>query len=90
MVQIKLDQLDINVVDHRAFLVSTHGKKCSYPFMTDVVGVIHHDQLRKPFYRHGHTDRRDIGVAARRITIQDRSQDSIHRSVFWVLGIIFV
>ena len=90
VVQLKLDQLDIDVVDHRALLVSTHGKKCSYLFMTDVVVVVRHAQLRKPFYCHGHTDRRDIGVAARWITIQDRVQDPIYRSAFWVLGIIFV
>ena len=55
------------------------------------VAVVHHAaQLRKPFYCHGHTDRRDIGVAARRITIQDRVQDPIYRSALWVLGFIFV
>ena len=70
-------------------LVSTHRKKCSYLFMTDVVVVVHHAQLRKPFYCHGHTNRRDIGEAARRMTIQDRVQDPIYRSAFWVLGIIF-
>ena len=90
VVQLKLDQLDIDVVEHRALLVSTHGKKRSYLFMTDVVVVVNHAQLRKTFYCHGHTDRRDIGVAARRITIQDCVQDPIYRSAFWVLGIIFV
>ena len=89
MVQLKLDQLDLDVVDHRALLVSTHGKKCSDLFMTDVVVVVHHAQLWKLFYCHGHTDRRDIRVAARRITIQDRVQDPTYRSAFWVLGIIF-
>ena len=58
--------------------------------MTDVVVVVHHAQLRKTFYCHGHTDRRDIGVAASRITIQDRVQDPMYRSAFWVLGIVFV
>ena len=58
--------------------------------MTDVVVVVHHAQLRKPFYCHGHTDRRDIGVAALRITIPDRVKDPIYRSTFWVLGGIFV
>ena len=90
VVQLKLDQLDMDVVDHRALLVSTQGKKCSYLFMTDVVVVVHHAQLRKPFYCHGHTDRRDIGVATRRITIQDRVQALIYRSAFWVLGNFFV
>ena len=90
VVQLKLDQLDIDVVDQRARLVSTHGKKCSYLFMTDVVVVVHDAQLRKPFYCHDHTDQKDIGVAARRITTQDRVQDPIYRSAFWVLGIIFV
>ena len=33
VVQLKPDQLDTDVVDHRALPVNTHGKQCCYPFM---------------------------------------------------------
>ena len=58
------DQLDLDVVDHRALLVNTHGKQCCYPFMMDIVAVVHHAQPGKSFYCHDHTDRRHIGVTA--------------------------
>ena len=58
VVQLKLDQLVIDVVDHRAQTLSTHGKKFCCPFMMDVAVAVHHAK----FY-HGRFDRRDIGVA---------------------------
>ena len=64
VVQLKLDQLVIDVVDHRAPTMSTHGKKFSCPFMMDVAVAVHHAK----FY-HGRFDRRDIGVAVLRTTI---------------------
>ena len=64
VVQLKLDQLVIDVVDHRAQTMSTHGKKFSCPFMMDVAVAVHHAK----FY-HGCSDRRDIGVAVLRTTI---------------------
>ena len=64
VVQLKLDQLVIDVVDHRAQTMSTHGKKFSCPFMMDVAVAVHHAK----FY-HGRFDRRDIGVAVLRTTI---------------------
>ena len=48
-----------------------------------------HDQPRKQFFYHGHTNRRDIGVAALRTTISDRVHDPIYPSAYCVLGIIF-
>ena len=64
VVQLKLDQLVIDVVDHPAQTVSTHGKRFCCPFMMDVAVAVHHAK----FY-HGHIDRRDIGVAVLRTTI---------------------
>ena len=64
VVQLKLDQLVIDVVDHRAQTLSTHGKKFCCPFMMDVAVAVHHAK----FY-HGRFDRRDIGVAVLRTTI---------------------
>ena len=64
VVQLKLDQLVIDVVDHRAQTMSTHGKRFSCPFMMDVAVAVHHAK----FY-HGCSDRRDIGVAVLRTTI---------------------
>ena len=60
LVQLKLDQLVIDVVDHRAQTVNTHGKKFWCPFMMGVAVAVHHAQF---FYCHGRIDRRDIGVA---------------------------
>ena len=60
MVHLKLDWLDIDVVDHRALPVNTRGKKCFF-----AIFAVHHVQ---PFCYHGRTDRRDIGVAALRTT----------------------
>ena len=74
VVQLKLDQLDKDVVDLRPLLVSIHGEKCCYLFMMDEVAVVPHAQTRKRFYDHAHTDRRDIGVAALRTTIPVRVQ----------------
>ena len=64
VVQLRLDQLVIDVVDHRAQTLSTHGKKFCCPFMMDVAVAVHHAK----FYQ-GHIDRRDIGVAVLRTTI---------------------
>ena len=64
VVQLKLNQLVIDVVDHREQTVSTHGKKFCCPFMMDVAVAVRHAK----FY-HGHIDRRDIGVAVLRTTI---------------------
>ena len=64
VVQLKLDQLVIDVVDHRAQTLSTHGKKFCCPFMMDVAVAV----LHAKFY-HGHIDRRNIGVAVLRTTI---------------------
>ena len=64
VVQLKLDQLVIDVVDHRAQTMNTHGKKFSCPSMMDVAVAVHHAK----FY-HGHIDRKDIGVAVLRTTI---------------------
>ena len=64
VVQLKLDQLVIDVVDHPAQPVSTHGKKFCCPFTMDVAVAVHHAK----FY-HGRFDRRDIGVAVLRTII---------------------
>ena len=63
-IQLKLDQLVIDIVNHRAQTVSTHGKTFCCPSMKDVAVAVHHAQ----FY-HGRFDRRNIGVAVLRTTI---------------------
>ena len=59
VVHLKLGQLDIHAVDHRAVPVNTRGKKCFFASMMDVAVVVHHAQLS---YYHGRTDRRGTGV----------------------------
>ena len=72
VVQLKLDQLVIDVIDHRAQAVNTHGKKFCCPFMMDVAAVVQHAH----FYNHGRIDRRDIGVAVFPIPVLRQTQSS--------------
>ena len=89
VVQLKLDQLGIGVVDHGALLLNIHGKSCCCTFMMDIVAVVHQAQLQKPSSYHGHIDRRDIDVAALRSTVPDRVRGPIYPRAFYGLGIIF-
>ena len=81
VVHLKLGQLVIDVVDHRAQTVSTHGKKFCCPSMMDVAVAVHHAQLY-----HGRFDRRDIGVAVLRTTNDYSSLETDPVSTVFFIG----